>query len=294
MAKERITRTLQISGKLANVVYFRRMGETISRTLVIPFNPKFRQQMLNRISLVNLVFNYRALKPAIVGAFETKETRESDYNAFIRRNKVGYGPSSSLFPVTKTASQNGEGYPDEVVISEGSLPTLQYSFDADSVDTGKFGLAAGTYADVSVAWKKYLDGIYGADAPRIGIVKIEAWADRTPGHIYSRASRISYNATVAELTAAGLSVTGTAPNQVLNFHTGTEASGSEIATMGFYASMLTADKKILTSTQRMAGNAGYSSNYSRIAEENLWQKALDTYGYNEAPLSRQAAEPSDI
>lgn len=293
MAKERIVGTLQISGKLANTVYFRRKGETISRTLVIPSNPKYRKQMLNRVGLANLVFIYNALKPAISGAFETKRPHESDYNAFIRRNKVGYGDTSVRFPLTKEESYNKYGYPDRVTLSDGSLPPMTYSFDSDSVTDITFNMVAGTYTTVDAAFKALMDQTYGTEAQSMGMVYAIAYGG-TGSHLYGITGSLNYAASASELSAAGFVVVGEAGSQTLGFKLKGAPANAEMATFGAYGSKVTTSGKVVVSLSNMVGNSGFQSYYDKITEEDWWQKAIDSYGWNEAPLSRDAAEPKDI
>lgn len=109
------------TGKLGSMVFFRAGGEQRVRTYVKTVaNPKTASQMSQRVQLSNLVALYRVLKPVLVGAFETKAVRQSDYNAFVGKN---------LGKVQIYLPKEAAGFKTSVVapyqVTDGSLPAIQ-------------------------------------------------------------------------------------------------------------------------------------------------------------------------
>lgn len=108
------------SQKLGGVVFYTRKGETIARELAPSVsNPRTWEQMKQRVRLSNVVNAYKANKSWIDGAFEDKQEKETDYNAFVRFNLT-----DSKVALSKGASAAGSAVVSPYKISSGSLQEI--------------------------------------------------------------------------------------------------------------------------------------------------------------------------
>lgn len=117
----------QASGKLGEAVFYRAGGEQRTRAYVKAVkNPKTLAQMMQRITMGNLVSMYSALKPILSQSFPLRVSNRSAFNEFVSANK-----GAQSYAVTKDDVQNRFFWPADITISRGNLniPTV-VSFDA--------------------------------------------------------------------------------------------------------------------------------------------------------------------
>lgn len=107
---------------VGEVVLYKLKGQQIMRSKASQVNnPRTSAQMSRRVKLANLVNFYRANREWMKKAFETKEQKQSDYNAFISRNF-----NSSPVYLTKDEANQGTTIIAPYVVTRGSL--VPYSF----------------------------------------------------------------------------------------------------------------------------------------------------------------------
>ena len=120
---------LNQSGKVGNVRYFQRNGQTYLRTATNRTtqgsNPRSDGQMRARLRQNSLVALYSLVGKYLKHTFQDKEAHQNDYNAFMHANK-GVGAY-----MTKQQKQDGHVVLLPVHLSSGTLPaiTLQYAPD---------------------------------------------------------------------------------------------------------------------------------------------------------------------
>ena len=113
--------------KVGNVVTYKIKGQNVARVYVDQVsNPQSDAQMRQRAKLINLVAAYRAnLFWMRYGAFENKEQKWSDYNAFVSANTYLNPPY-----LTKEQVAAGAGIVQPFTISRGSLGSIECSYNA--------------------------------------------------------------------------------------------------------------------------------------------------------------------
>ena len=110
------------SKQMGGVVFYTRSGETIARELAPAVsNPRTRPQMENRVKLGNVVGVYRANRAWMPGAFEDKQEKETDYNAFVRMNI-----SNNAVALTKQHIAEGAAVAAPYRITSGSIQSVEY------------------------------------------------------------------------------------------------------------------------------------------------------------------------
>lgn len=117
----------QASGKLGEAVFYRAGGEQRTRAYVKAVkNPKTLAQMMQRITMGNLVSMYSALKPILSQSFPLRATSRSAFNEFVSANK-----GAQSYAVTKDDVSARFFWPVALTISRGNLniPTA-LTFDA--------------------------------------------------------------------------------------------------------------------------------------------------------------------
>lgn len=114
--------------KVGNVVTYKIKGQNVARVYVDKVsNPQSDAQMRQRAKLINLVAAYRAnLFWMRYGAFENKEQKWSDYNAFVSSNTYLNPPY-----LTKEQVAAGAGIVQPFTISRGSLGAVDLVFDGN-------------------------------------------------------------------------------------------------------------------------------------------------------------------
>lgn len=105
------------SGKLGEAVFYRAGGEQRTRAYVKAVkNPKTLAQMMQRITMGNLVSMYSALKPILSQSFPLRAAARSAFNEFVSVNK-----GAQSYAVTKDDVQNRYFWPVDLTISRGNL-----------------------------------------------------------------------------------------------------------------------------------------------------------------------------
>lgn len=111
------------SKRLGGAVLYKAMGQTRARELASEVtNPRTEAQMTQRIKWSNLVNFYRANQSWMKYAFETKKANQSEYNKFMSLNVTG-----SRVALTKQAASNGACIALPYIITQGSLPAIEWT-----------------------------------------------------------------------------------------------------------------------------------------------------------------------
>lgn len=114
--------------KLGGAVIYQAMGQTRSRRLATSIaNPRTQSQMTQRVKWANLVNLYRANRPWMKYAFETKKASQSDYNKFMSLNVA----SSNIF-LPKNVAAAGGCVVDGYLMTQGSLPSVEFVYDSSN------------------------------------------------------------------------------------------------------------------------------------------------------------------
>lgn len=114
--------------KLGGSVIYQAMGQTRQRALAASVsNPRTQAQMNQRVKWANLVNLYRANSDWMKYAFETKKASQSDYNKFMSLNVT----DSNIF-LPKNIAAAGGAVVQSYLITQGSLPSIETTFDAPS------------------------------------------------------------------------------------------------------------------------------------------------------------------
>lgn len=107
----------QASGKLGEAVYYRAGGEQRTRSYVKAVkNPKTLAQMMQRITMGNLVSMYSALKPVLSQSFPMRPAQRSAFNEFVSANK-----SAQSYAVSKDDVQHRYFWPVDLTIAKGDV-----------------------------------------------------------------------------------------------------------------------------------------------------------------------------
>lgn len=130
--------------RLGGVVLYQMNGQTLARELAPQVaNPRTTAQMRQRVKLSNLVAFYKANKVWMRNAFEDKEQRESDYNAFVAAN-IG----NTLVALTKSEVASGAAVAAPYQITRGSILSIEHTLQGSTIKTnlnlGNFQIEAGT------------------------------------------------------------------------------------------------------------------------------------------------------
>ena len=162
----------QQSGKVGNVRFYQRKGETYVRSAhnAVTTNPRTDKQMRQRLQFVSRAVIWRTLKGKLTNAFTTKAGNQSDYNIFTKLNN-----GKGVF-FTKQQKAKGAQVIFPLQISEGSLPTIITSMNRGQLKTniqlGNFPRSplyfqiSGTVRKAGSSYKEYTDRIaaFAADA----------------------------------------------------------------------------------------------------------------------------------
>lgn len=105
------------SGKLGEAVYYRAGGEQRTRAYVKTVkNPKSYQQALQRTKFNNLVGVYKGLALAVKSFFTQRESNQTPFNAFFRKNWP-----LNLWVADKELTSKGEGIAQGFYVAVGSV-----------------------------------------------------------------------------------------------------------------------------------------------------------------------------
>lgn len=108
--------------RLGGTVIYQAMGQTRQRELASEVsNPRTQSQMGQRVKWANLVNLYRANRSWMKYAFETKKSNQSEYNKFMSLNVA-----SSRIYLTKDVANAGGCVVDEYLMTQGSLPSIEF------------------------------------------------------------------------------------------------------------------------------------------------------------------------
>lgn len=134
--------------RLADAVIYQAYGQTRSRKLAASVaNPRTQSQMMQRVKWSNLVNFYRANRKWMKYAFETKKQTQSEYNKLMSLNV-----STSPIYLTKTQAAAGGCVVAPYLITQGSLPSVELSWDGAVFSTNIFtNDPAGNLFNTSVA-----------------------------------------------------------------------------------------------------------------------------------------------
>lgn len=131
------------SKRLAGAVIYEAMGQTRARQLASTVtNPRTEAQMSQRIRWANLVAFYRANQSWMKYAFETKKQNQSEYNKFMSVNV-----SSSPIALTKSAAAAGACVVAPYIVTQGSLPPVEWQDAGSSVKSNIFLGSGKTFAN---------------------------------------------------------------------------------------------------------------------------------------------------
>lgn len=120
--------------KLGGAVIYQSKGQTLMRQLAPSItNPRTDAQMEQRVKLANLVAFYRASAGWMRGAFETKPSNQSDYNAFVSANAAG-----NAVWLTKSQVDAGNAIVAPYVVSRGTLGEIVQTLDEDWIYTNLY------------------------------------------------------------------------------------------------------------------------------------------------------------
>lgn len=187
--------------KLGGAVIYQAKGQTLMRQLAPSIsNPRTDAQMEQRVKLANLVAFYRASAKWMRGAFETKASNQSDYNAFVSANAAG----NSVW-LTKSQVDAGVCIVAPYTISRGSLgeikQTIVGNLIASNLYVGALTISAElTIGQLSAALLEYNNGLQSGDQLSL-IQYIQNTGSDGNYTIVCRARELLLNPTSTELVA---------------------------------------------------------------------------------------------
>lgn len=234
------------------------------------------KQRLHRIRIANVSNVFRSIAAIEARAWQFKGENQSDANMFFAKNL-----SNSPVFLTAEQAKNGAAVIAPYVVSEGTLPSLAQSFDADTFHTG-IKVSAGwivgqnTIGALSMAIIDNNEGVQNGD--KFTFAKIEQAASVINGKTFPM-----LNVTYFELTLDANSVMSVAslPNYALmNFAV---SEGNEIicnnggdAAFTIHSRLLSS--KLYTSTQMVSMNP-VQTVFEDFTSEAQKARAMDSYGY---------------
>lgn len=127
-------------GKLAGATVYQSNGQTLMREIVTPANPQTKAQMIQRIIMHTVMASYAKMKEITDHSFEGKKAGADTMAFFMKenllrlRNRVARGQEQgmSLWDMYNFAPLGMSGYtPNEYLVSMGSLPRVDTTFDED-------------------------------------------------------------------------------------------------------------------------------------------------------------------
>lgn len=252
--------------KLGGAVTYQLKGQQIVRKEAASVsNPRTTAQMDQRIRLANLVNFYRANKSWMAkGAFENKEQRWSDYNAFVSTNL-----SSNRVFLTKSQASKGVAVAAPYKVTAGSLPELQASENSGTMEVAiQASEAPTTLGALSQAIISRYPGIQNGD--QLSIIQYNSRVD-TDGDelLYVSPSEIILNTESSELLTAVL------PNWTFSTTTMSSPSGSDAVAFSICVSRSVGGKIKVSPSWVVVIDETYGSDY---VGDTAMQNAINSYG----------------
>lgn len=270
----------KISGNVGSMNFRRRGSKVVvaERSYVNSSkgNGASYKQRMHRIRIANVSSVFRAIAAIEARAWQFKGENQSDANMFFAKNLA----NSPVF-LTAEQAKNGAAVIAPYVVSEGTLPSLAQSFDADTFHTGikvPAGWIVGqnTVGALSMAIIANNEGVQNGD--KFTFAKIEQTTSVINGKTFPMLI-----VTYFELTLDANSVKSVAslPNYALmNFAV---SEGNEIicnnggdAAFAIHSRLLSS--KLYTSTQMVSMNP-VKTIFEDFTSEAQKARAMDSYGY---------------
>ena len=234
------------------------------------------KQRLHRIRIANVSSVFRSIAAIEAQAWQYKGTNQSDANMFFAKNLA----NSPVF-LTAEQAKNGAAVIAPYVVSEGTLPSLAQSFNANTFHTGikvPAGWIVGqnTIGALSMAIVANNEGVKNGD--KFTFAKIE----QTTSDINSK-SYPMLNVTYFELTLDAnsvISVTSLPNYALMNFAVGenNEIICNECGNAAFAIHSRLLSSKLYTSTQMVSMNP-VQTIFEDFTSEAQKARAMDSYGY---------------
>ena len=234
------------------------------------------KQRLHRIRIANVSNVFRSIAAIEAQAWQYKGTNQSDANMFFAKNLA----NSPVF-LTAEQAKNGAAVIAPYVVSEGTLPSLAQSFNANTFHTGikvPAGWIVGqnTVGALSMAIVANNEGVQNGD--KFTFAKIE----QTTSDINSK-SYPMLNVTYFELTLDAnsvISVTSLPNYALMNFAVGenNEIICNECGNAAFAIHSRLLSSKLYTSTQMVSMNP-VQTIFEDFTSEAQKARAMDSYGY---------------
>ena len=284
MAISRNLYTRGLKQRLAGAVWYNRKGETVVRELAAQVsNPKSAAQMEQRAKLANMVAFYRANQFWMHwGAFQTKKSEWSDYNAFVSANM-----GMDAVYLTKQWAEAGATVVAPYIVSVGSLPRVNVTVVGDTLISDIYVGSELTIVDntpigtISAAILANNNAIQEGDQISI-VVEIQQSTSQAP-YVTARAFELIVDTqdttTVAERGLEGLTVEGSAGQESLGYTLPSENGGgtfilSREDSKGLRVSsqeiVLTATQETyLASFKTSAAKAAYMQSYGSDGSQNF-------------------------
>lgn len=150
-----------VQGRVGNKTYYRSNGETHVREIVSPKNPKTDAQTTQRVLMKAVCTTYSEFKEICNHSYEDHNTG-ADCSNYFRSVNLRYlrdraatlqetGQSLSQF-FQFTPLQSKKWTPFSAILSEGNLPVVAVSIDAEGGHVAHVNAPGNTYADFVNAW----------------------------------------------------------------------------------------------------------------------------------------------
>lgn len=270
----------KISGNVGSMNFRRRGSKVVvaERSYVNSSkgNGASYKQRMHRIRIANVSSVFRAIAAIEARAWQFKGENQSDANMFFAKNLA----NSPVF-LTAEQAKNGAAVIAPYVVSEGTLPSLAQSFDADTFHTGikvPAGWIVGqnTVGALSMAIIANNEGVQNGD--KFTFAKIEQTTSVINGKTFPM-----LNVTYFELTLDANSVISVAslPNYALmNFAVSERneiiCNNGGDAAFAIHSRLLSS--KLYTSTQMVSMNP-VQEIFEDFTSEAQKARAMDSYGY---------------
>lgn len=193
-------------GSVGDMVFQRSKGQQVTKARNRePFNPRTSKQIRQRALFTNAVkFFTRGTQNFFKFAFESKASKESDFNAFMRLNR------KNGVLISQEAMLN-ETYPalGEFILTQGSMmaPILDYTLDdEEGVDAYSIPVPgiinSSSWGEISAKWKRSYN-LQEGDLVTILIIKAEgSTSENTPSVLPTDRSSINWSIYQAEISSS--------------------------------------------------------------------------------------------